>query len=198
MWCPPNKLFNETLAKMKEVLAASGYVGYFDLNCIVNSRGIFPLEFTARPGYPTISLQIEGITSRWSEFLRSLAAGEATELKTKKGFQICIVVAVPPFPFTDPAAFKRQSEDAIVIFKKPNLDGVHLGDVKLVEDDWRLAGQSGYAVIVTGSGITMDDASKQAYSRVKNIMIPNMFYRTDIGVKWAQEGDMLYTWGYLY
>jgi phosphoribosylamine--glycine ligase len=197
-WCPPNKLFNETLLKMKPVLEASGYVGYFDLNCIVNSRGIFPLEFTARPGYPTISLQIEGVTSPWSTFLQELAVGKATELKTKKGFQIGVVIAVPPFPFTDPVAFKKYSEDATVIFKKPNLDGVHLGDVKLVEDDWRLAGQSGYALIATGSGVTVDDARKQAYSRVRNIMIPNMFYRTDIGEKWNLDSDMLYTWGYLY
>jgi len=67
-----------------------------------------------------------------------------------------------------------------------------------VEDDWRLAGQSGYALIVTGSGVTMDDARKQAYSRVKNVMIPNMFYRTDIGERWNLDSDMLYTWGYLY
>jgi phosphoribosylamine--glycine ligase len=197
-FAPPNKLFNETLLKMKPMLEASGYTGYFDVNCIVNSRGIFPLEFTARFGYPTISLQIEGITSQWSTFLQSLAAGQATELKTKKGFQVCVVIAVPPFPFTDPAAFKKYSEDAIILFKKPNLDGVHLGDVKLVEDDWRLAGQSGYALIVTGSGVTVDDARKQAYSRVKNIMIPNMFYRTDIGEQWSVNSDMLYTWGYLY
>ena len=197
-WCPPNKLFNETLLKMKPVLEASGYSGYFDLNCIVNSRGMFPLEFTSRPGYPTISLQMEGVTSRWSDFLYSLAKGETTELKTKKGFQICVVIAVPPFPFTDPAAFKRYSEDATIIFKKPNLDGVHLGDVKLVEEDWRLAGQSGYALIITGSGVTVDDAKKQAYSRVRNILIPNMFYRTDIGEKWNLDSDMLYTWGYLY
>jgi phosphoribosylamine--glycine ligase len=197
-WCPPNRLFNETLPKMKEMLAASGYVGYVDLNCIVNARGIYPLEWTMRFGYPTISLQIEGVTSSWSEFLKSLAAGQATELKTKKGFQICVVVAVPPFPFTDPAAFKRYSEDATILFKKPNLDGIHLGDVKLVEDDWRLAGQSGYALIVTGSGVTVDDARKQAYSRVRNIMIPNMFYRTDIGERWNLDSDMLYTWGYLY
>jgi len=197
-WCPPNKLFNETLLKIKDVLAASGYVGYVDLNCIVNSRGIFPLEFTTRFGYPTISLQIEGITSEWSTFLKELAAGQAKEVKTKKGFQVCVVVAVPPFPFTDPAAFKKYSEDATILFKKPNLDGVHLGDVKFVEDDWRLAGQSGYALIVTGSGVTMDDARKQAYSRVKNVMIPNMFYRTDIGERWNLDSDMLYTWGYLY
>ena len=61
-----------------------------------------------------------------------------------------------------------------------------------------MAGQSGYALIVTGSGSTMTDARKQAYNRVSNIMIPNMFYRTDIGEKWTEDSDRLQTWGYLF
>jgi phosphoribosylamine--glycine ligase len=60
-----------------------------------------------------------------------------------------------------------------------------------------LAGQTGYALVCTGSGPTMDDASREAYSRVKNIIIPNMFYRTDIGNRWRRDGDLLRTWGYL-
>ena len=67
-----------------------------------------------RFGYPTISLQMEGVTSPWGEFLYKLTKGEATEFKTKKGFQICVVIGVPPFPFTDPAAFRRYSEDATI------------------------------------------------------------------------------------
>ncbi|MEM3399901.1 MAG: phosphoribosylamine--glycine ligase [Candidatus Micrarchaeia archaeon] len=197
-WSPPNTIFNETLGKMKEALAASGYVGYIDVNCIANARGIYPLEFTSRFGYPTISIQMEGVASEWGTFLYGLATGQTPELKTRKGFQIGVVIAVPPFPFTDPAAFRRYSEEAIIIFKKPSFEGVHLGDVKLVEGDWRLAGQSGYALIITASGLTVDDARKQVYKRVENILIPNMFYRTDIGERWVRDSDMLHTWGYLY
>jgi len=197
-WCDSNTLFKETLEKMKPALAASGYVGYIDLNCIANVKGIYPLEFTSRFGYPTISLQIEGVSSGWGDFFYALAKGEPFELKTRKGFQICVVVAVPPFPFTDQAAFKKYSEEAVVLFKKQSLDGVHLGDVKLVEGDWVLAGQSGYALILTGSGATMEEAKKQVYRRVENIMIPNMFYRTDISDRWARDSDLLHNWGYLY
>ncbi|MEM5872463.1 MAG: hypothetical protein QXD55_01210 [Candidatus Aenigmatarchaeota archaeon] len=85
-WSQPNTLFNETLLKMKEKLKQSGYVGYIDINTIVNGRGIYPLEWTARFGIPTISIQIEGVLSNWGDFLYSLAKKENFELKTKKRF----------------------------------------------------------------------------------------------------------------
>jgi len=196
-WAGRNKIFEDTLLKMKDRLAAAKYIGYIDINCIANVRGIYPLEFTARFGYPTINIQMEGVLSEWGEFFFGLARGEKPELKTKRGFQGGAVVAVPPFPFTDPQAFRKYSEDATVILKKTT-DGVHIADIKMVEGKWRLAGQSGYALIVTGSGSTMADARKQAYNRVSNIMIPNMFYRTDIGETWTEDSDRLQTWGYLY
>ncbi|MBI4163077.1 MAG: phosphoribosylamine--glycine ligase [Candidatus Aenigmarchaeota archaeon] len=195
---PPNFLFNATLAKMKNKLAEQGYVGYIDLNCIANANGIYPLEFTARFGFPTVSLQMEGFMSPWGEFLHAIASGQDYELKTKKGFQICIVVAVPPFPFYDKESFEKYSKEAVVIFKKDKMDGVHLGDVKLVETEMVLAGMSGYALIITGAGNTMEAARNQAYRRIENIMLPNMFYRTDIGLRWIHDSDKLHTWGYLY
>jgi len=197
-WSPPNTVFRETLGKMEAKLRESGYVGYIDINCIANARGIHPLEFTARFGYPTISIQMEGIQSPWSEFMAAIARGEKYDLKAKRGFQVGVVIAVPPFPFNDPASFKRFSQEAVILFKKPATDGFHLGDVKLVEDDWVLAGESGYALIITGSGPTVEESRKQAYSRVKNVMLPNMFYRTDIGERWTDNSDRLQTWGYLY
>jgi phosphoribosylamine---glycine ligase len=196
-WSGDGPLYRETIFKMKDRLAAAGFTGYFDINCIATPRAIYPLECTPRFGYPTLSIQMEGVQSRWGDFFHALATEQPFALKTKKGFQIGVVVAVPPFPFEDPAAFRRYSEDAAVIFKKPNTDGIYPGDVKLVDGDWRLAGQTGYALVCTGSGPTMEEAAKEAYARVRNVIIPNMFYRTDIGQRWQRDGDLLRTWGYL-
>lgn len=190
-------IFDDTLLKMKEKLAISGYVGYIDINCIVNSRGIYPLEFTSRFGYPHISIAMEGVLSEWGTFLYGIAKKEKPELRTKRAFQVGVVVAVPPFPFDDPGAFKRYSEDASIIFKKPNYEGIHLGDVKFVDNDWRLAGNSGYVLVVTGSGTTMEESRKLVYNRIRNIIIPNMFYRTDIGTRWVDDSDRLTMWGYM-
>ena len=196
-WAGPNEIFKSTLLKIKDKLKQSGYRGIIDINCIANAKGIYPIEFTSRFGYPTISIQIEGVTTPWGELLYGLAASKSMDLKVSKGFQIGVIVAVPPFPFKD----KNESfvyKDLSILFKAKTLDGVHLGDVKLVNGIWSVAGETGYALVITGSGQTVDDARKQVYSRLKNINLQNMYYRTDIGVKWFTESDRLHTWGYLH
>ena len=106
-------------------------------------------------------------------------------------------IVVPPFPYDDPKTFEANSEDRIIIFKKPDYAGVHIEDVKLVNGEWVVTGNSGVVLIVCGTGPTMRQAQAQAYNRIKNIMIPNMYYRTDIGDRWFEDHDRLHTWGYL-
>jgi phosphoribosylamine--glycine ligase len=196
-WSLPNTIFRTTLEKMRDDLKKSGYVGYIDINCIANARGIYPLEYTCRFGYPHISIAMEGVISDWGEFLYKIARGENIELKTKKGFQVGVVCAVPPFPYDDKSEMSIY-KDLSIIFKKPNLDGIHLGDVKIIDGNWQIAGDTGYALVVTGSGITVEDARKQVYGRLENVLLQNMFYRTDIGLGWYEDSDKLQTWGYLY
>ncbi|MEK7082560.1 MAG: phosphoribosylamine--glycine ligase [Patescibacteria group bacterium] len=198
-WSEPNYLFNATLGKMLPALKESGYIGYIDINCIVNGRGIYPLEWTCRFGYPTIQIQSEGITLPAGEWLYKLASGEDFELKTKKGFQIGIRILVPTyFAKSNDKETVEMYRDLPVLFKKQNMDGIHIEDIKLDEGVWRIAGESGVLMVVTGSGTTVEETQKQVYSRVGNIMVQNMFYRTDIGAKWPTDSDKLHTWGYLY
>ena len=196
-WSPSNDIFQTTLLKLKDKLKNSGYQGYIDINCIANAKGVYPLEITSRFGYPTISVQMEGVITPWGEFLYNLARKDNNELKVSRGFQIGVVVAVPPFPFYD----KKEVfiyKDLSILFKKNNHDGVHLGDIKNVNGVWSVAGNTGYVMVITGSGSTVDEARKIVYSRLKNINLQNMYYRTDIGLKWFTESDKLHTWGYLH
>jgi len=140
---------------------------------------------------------MEGVITPWGEFLYNLARKDNNELKVSRGFQIGVVVAVPPFPFYD----KKEVfiyKDLSILFKKNNREGVHLGDIKNVNGTWSVAGNTGYVMVITGSGSTVDEARKIVYSRLKNINLQNMYYRTDIGLKWFTESDKLHTWGYLH
>ena len=196
-WSGPNRLFNQTLKKMESRLAEEGFVGYIDLNCIVNGNGIYPLEFTSRFGYPSIFIQQEGMLTPIGEFLHGLATGTLDRFRGKSGFQIGVRVVVPPFPFDDDATFAATSKNAAILFKKGTPEEVHIEDVKQVNGQWYVAGTSGVVLVVVGLGPTMHQAQSQAYARLKNIMIPDMYYRTDIGDRWFDDHDRLHTWGYL-
>jgi phosphoribosylamine--glycine ligase len=93
-WAGPNRFYNETLKKFEKRLGDIGFIGYFDLNCIVNSRGIYPLEITPRFGYPTVNIQMEGIMNNWGDLLYALAHKQPFNLKTARGYQIGVVMAV--------------------------------------------------------------------------------------------------------
>jgi phosphoribosylamine--glycine ligase len=203
-WSGPNKIFNNTLRKMEAKLAEEGYVGYIDINCIVNNNGIYPLEWTSRFGYPTISIQQEAMLDPVGEFMHDLAKGVdgSNKLRVRQGFQIGVRIVVPPFPFDDTKTFDLKSKDSVVIFKRPT-EGVHIEDVKRVSGngngngEWLVTGNVGVVLIVCGAGQTMKQAIEQAYSRIKNIVIPHMYYRDDIGERWLEDSDRLHSWGYL-
>jgi len=196
-WSSPNRLFNQTLKKMESTLAREGYVGYIDLNCIVNSYGIYPLEFTSRFGYPTISIQQESMITPIGEFLYLLASAEDPQMKVKKGFQVGVRIVVPTYPYRDKKTFDAYSKGAVIVFKGKTAEGVHIEDVKLENGQWVVTGSVGVALIVIGLGLTMKQAQEQAYNRIKNVLIPNMYYRTDIGDRWYEDSDKLHAWGYL-
>jgi len=196
-WSMPNQLFNQTLMKMETKLAEEGYTGYIDVNCIVNGNGIYPLEFTSRFGYPTISIQQAGMITPIGQFFWELACGNDPKLRVRNGFQIGVRIVVPPFPFDDTATFDSFSKNAVIVFKKPPADEFHIEDVKQLNGQWIVAGTSGVILIVVGLGQTMKQAQVQVYSRIKNVLIPNMYYRTDIGDRWDEDSDRLHNWGIL-
>ena len=186
---------------MESRLAQARFSSYIDINCIVNSNGIYPLEFTSRFGYPAISIQQEGLITPIGEVLQKLADGSLTQVRARSGFQIGVRVVVPPFPYSDKQTFESTSKDSVVLFKTPNREGIHIEEVKQVKGaqgaEWRVTGAYGMVLIVCGTGPTMKQAQRQAYNRVRNVMIPYMYYRDDIGERWSEDSDRLHAWGYL-
>jgi phosphoribosylamine-glycine ligase len=138
-----------------------------------------------------------GVEVAVGEFFWDLASGADPKLKVRSGFQIGVRIVVPPFPFDDDETFDSFSKNSAIIFKKPPADEIHIEDVKQINGQWLIAGTSGVILIVIGTGQTMKQAQAQVYSRIKNVLIPNMYYRTDIGDRWEEDSDRLHNWGYL-
>lgn len=196
-WANHSPVFDATLKKFEPTLAKHKFVGHIDINCIVNGNGIYPLEFTSRFGFPQIFIQRAGITEPIGQMLYKIADGQSFKISTKKGFQVGAFIVVPPFPYDDPKTFKLFSKDAVVVFRKDLKDGIHPMHLKKINEEWLITGNTGVALLVTGTGFTMKDAQKIMYNRIHSIILNNCYYRTDIGDRWFEDSDKLFSWGLL-
>lgn len=198
-----NKLYLATLAKMKDFLATTGFRGDFEVNCIVNEDGVFPLEATARLGTPAIHLHSEIHESPWGEFLHAVASGKQYDLKWKKGYATVALMAVPPFPFSKKS--KEHDHYGIRIHfvdtKPEDFKHVHFEEVALSSIDkgqYYITDKQGYILYVTGLGATVKEAQKKMYALAKKVVIPKVMYRNDIGDSFDHtDRDKLKAWGYL-
>jgi len=94
-----NRLFSETIDRLTPWLRQSNFRGDIDINCIINEEGVFPLEVTARFGYPALHGSCALTRSPFGEFLKSVADGKESAMQYHESFGIVVQVAVPPFPY---------------------------------------------------------------------------------------------------
>lgn len=199
-----NKLFVEVLSDFKPFLQKINFRGDFEINCIINEKGAFPLEVTARMGTPIIHLHTEIHASPWGELLLAVARGEKYNLKYKKGFGIVNLIATPPFPYG-----KKNSKETLygtnIYFNEVSsseMKSVHFEGVSLRvgkdQGQFFVSSHEGYIVYTTAVAESVSEARKKSLALIKKIVIPKGFYRDDIGEKFEREDkEKLIKWGYI-
>lgn len=205
-WYDPNennKLFTESLLKIKPYLQKIDYRGYVDINSMVYEDDLIPIEATMRFGSPTNHLQNGVHISPWGEFLATTARGEEYDLKYEDGYYIVVSLAIPPFPYKK-VSIDSYQKGVEILFKKELTDEekrmIHFEEVSRFpdKDSYYIAGHEGYTLFITGIGKTVEAARDKAYKLIDKIVIPKMMYRTDIGVKFMnRDKELLEKWGWL-
>ncbi|MCX6717391.1 MAG: hypothetical protein NTU76_01805 [Candidatus Taylorbacteria bacterium] len=199
-----NVLFQKTLAKLKPFLKKINFKGDFDINCIINKRRVYPIEATSRFGCPSTQLQDALNLPPWKAFLMAIAKGEKYHLRHKEGYGVIVSLAIPPFPSKVTDFFYIKGAE--IKFKgritKSELSKIHFEEVSSEEKDgkktYHIAGNNGYIAYISSSSKTISGARKKVYSIVNKIIIPRVFYRTDIGKSfYKKDKKLLKKWGWL-
>jgi phosphoribosylamine--glycine ligase len=201
-----SKLAKKVLAPLEAALAKTGHSGYIDVNCIIDEEGVpWPLEFTARFGYPCWNIQQALHEGDPAEWLMDLANGKDT-LKLKPGIAVGVVMSIPDFPYSH---ITRKDVCGIPLYGlSPSLiPNVHPCEMMQavaphqVEDKVvnlpGLATAGDYVLVTSGVGTTVRDARQAAYRVMHRLEMPNSpMYRTDIGLRLKSELPKLHSIGY--
>ncbi len=179
--------YQKTLERLDKYLRKVNFIGYFDINCIVNDDGIWPLEATSRFGTPMTELHMEMLLSPLTDFLVALASGTDCKPKFYDNYGIVVSIAVPPFPFhlKDFSAESPLARERQIFFspelKDSDLEHIHFEEVVKRDQSYYWSGPSGWVMHVTDKAHSISEARDSVYSKIQKIIIPQMFYRTDIG-----------------
>lgn len=186
-----SKLAEQILVPMTKLLTAMDYVGYVDNASIIQDDGTpRPLEFTMRDGWPLkhiVTALERGDPAKW---MIDLMHGRDTQDVRAGEVCICVVVALPPFPYQHVVG---KDLDGIPLYGATDFEHVHLSEARLEADvPCMVAGHvlrvpcyvatGEYPLVVTGCSETITGARRSVYAATKKIRIPNdPFYRLDIG-----------------
>ena len=179
------RFFDRTLAKIAPLLRANRYCGYINLNTIVNQEGIWPLEFTCRFGYPGYAILDPLQKTSWANLFRGMRTRSALRFDTEPGFAVGIVITTPPFPYSRdtvpvPVGLPLLFEGDLSPAEQRH---VHYGEVALRNGVLVTSGASGYTLVVTGTGQTIEAARDDANALAAKVVVANARYRTDIGTR---------------
>ena len=193
-----SKLADLVLKPLERTLQRLGYVGYIDVNCILDDKGQpWPLEFTMRPGWPTFNIQqalVEGDHAQW---LLDVASGKESAPFKMNRVACGVVMSIPDYPYSH---ITRKEVCGIPIYGlTPKLmENVHPCEMALGEAPQPINGKvvtapclvtaGDYVLVASGTGETIGEACRGAYRVLKALEIPNSpMYRTDIGARLKKQ-----------
>ena len=168
------KIILPTLRRLQEQRLLYRGVIYFGL--MLTEHGPSLLEYNVRFGDPEAQAILPLIDGDWGIVFKRLAAGELTQLKWKKQYSACVVLASPGYPDSPKSVLidgdlKLQTRRRI-IFCTPEQNSKTTG------------GQRPEAAFYNAMGIgkTLQAAIDRAYEQaVAKVRAPGMQMRRDIG-----------------
>jgi phosphoribosylamine---glycine ligase len=200
-----SSLAEAVLYPLEEGLVKLGHLGDVDINCIIDEQGkAWPLEFTCRPGWPAFNIMLSEHKGDPAQWMLDACNGKDT-LEVSPQVACGLVVAIPDYPYSNKTRAERSdipmygitdknrayiAPQSVKMGKHPVMDGE-----KVVEKEiWSSADD--YLCVVTGMGKTVKRACDRAYATVKELHVPDMMYRDDIGERLEKTLPELHDFGY--
>ena len=203
-----SKLADLVLKPLTRTLVSVGYIGYIDVNCMIDERGQpWPLEFTMRPGWPTFNIQEPLHDFDVTEWLMSLTQrdSESGRRISTDTISLGVVLSIPDYPYSH---LTRKEVLGVPVYGLTTVrEHVHPCALMAGEAPQRTNGAiknapmmvtaGDYVLVMTATSPTVRESALTAYRRLRRLTVPNSpMWRTDIGRRLAKELPKLQSHGY--
>lgn len=187
-----DQLSTDMLMPLEKELVKIGHTGDFSVGVVVDTKGkAWPLEFTARAGWPIHYIQTASHIGDPAIWMMGLLNGE-DKLKVSREVAIGVVLAQPKWPYG--ISKPEDVEGNPIAGVEDAGDDIHLAYVRKNGDVYETTYE--YVAIATGLGNTVVEAREAVYDVVDKIDFPDKMYRTDIGLKMEESLPKLHDFGY--
>jgi phosphoribosylamine---glycine ligase len=186
VWAGQNdSILAERLQGIENSLIKESYIGPIDLNAIMNSEGIFGLEWTPRFGLDALPTLMQLINQDIGKLISDSFDNNA-EINLLSCFSGGARISIPPYPIEVIGNLKSLEKNS------PNL-GIPIRGLEKYEDncyfyevmkkDGQLVHSSGTGVIacISDIGQTPKECYDTVYEIIDECKIPDLQYRTDLG-----------------
>ncbi|URZ88333.1 phosphoribosylamine--glycine ligase [Floricoccus penangensis] len=156
------------------LLDGKEFTGILYAGLIATTDGPKVIEFNARFGDPETQVVLPRLDSSLAQIIDDLLNDRVPQIEWNDDITLGVVVAADGYPND----YKKGME--IPKFDNPDIQVYYAGVTR--EDD-KLVSNGGRIFLVEASGNSLEDAQNKIYSALKEVSLPDMFYRNDIGDK---------------
>lgn len=193
VWLKRKKGLNSGLfEKLTQFLIKAGYIGPWDINCIVSEKNKKPyfLEHTPRLGYDAIYNLLTLLNSSVSTFFEYVSGVSSKAPRFRGGFASSIRVSIPPYPYETPNLLEMAKNVDVA----GDLGNVWLEDIHF-DNGYKCSGADGIIGVVAMKGKTIKESADNVYKQAEKIKIGSQKqYRTDLGERSEKARARLREW----
>ena len=189
LWAGTQSIFNKTASKLVDGLREKKYKGLVYCKVIASEENIFITSVDL--GFPVPEIYLLPEIMRTPLFRLLVEVEDYKEIEIYQHAGTVISVFLPNFPYDFCSYYKNIP---LFGYGEQTKQHIHLNEVRKDKDNnVKCMGTSPYSVSAFGK--MPKHSINLVYQFLRNVYVPNSFFRMDIGQFWFKNKELLSKWG---